>query len=327
MCHQSVGLVLFDHDVDEVIPFQTIENDQDLISVRREITNLTMGPDGGTNMYSALRRVLESVCNSTRGQNGDVWILCLTDGESADSHDIIREQLRHSPDNLHVILIGVGLDDRYHQAMRDLCNKYQTVNQPNNKGIFLPTALDINGIEATFNEVASRIPVSQTFQLDGAMSDEQCRDWLDHYRPHFISPANKLVYSFWVSFIFRRVSVFDASEDFNYNETCDSLGSSLMKVMLDESELMLMRDQTDQSWSSSKHTQLIYDFSQPQSPKFRLICTSPDDLDPVQRKKLEQLNLPGFAIPNTLVGKTSPNQTTSGRARLPQTGHSGGESG
>jgi len=131
-----------------------------------------MGPDGGTNMYSALRRVLESVCNSTRGQNGDVWILCLTDGVTADSHDIIREQLRHSPDNLHVILIGVGLEDRYHQAMRDLCNKYQTVNQPNNKGIFLPTALDINGIEATFNEVASRIPVSQTFQLDGAMSDE-----------------------------------------------------------------------------------------------------------------------------------------------------------
>ena len=298
--HQSVGLVLFDHCVEEVVPFRRIESDQDLINVRRVIANLTIGPDGGTAMYTALQRVLQSVNNNARGRDEDVWIVCLTDGQSADTPLLVSQQLRNTPDNLHVILIGVGLEDSYHQAMRDLCNKYHAVNQPNNKGIFLPTALDINDIEVAFNEVASRIPVSQTFELDGAMSDEQCRDWLDRYRPHFISPANKLVYSFWVSFIYRRIRVFDASEDFNYNETYDSLGSSLMKVMLDESEQMLMRDQTDTSWSVSNHTQLIYDFSQPESPKFRLICTSPDDLDPVQKEKFEQLDLPGFALPNMM---------------------------
>ena len=298
--HQSVGLVLFDQGLAEVVPLQRIENEQDLIRVQTELS-IHREPDGpSTYMYSALRRVLGSVCNSTREQNEDVWVVCLTDGEAHDGPDLIREQLHNSPDNLHMILIGVGLEDCHHQAMRDLCNKYHADNQPSNKGVFLPTALDISDIEASFNEVAARIPVSQTFELDGIMSDEQCRDWLDHYRPHFISLANKLVYSFWVSFIYRRVSVFDASEDFNYNETYDSLGSSLMKVMLDESEQMLMRDQTNKSWSQSKHTQLIYDFSQPESPKFRLICTSPDDLDPAQKEKFEQLNLPGFAIPNTM---------------------------
>lgn len=257
-------------------------------------------PCGGTNMYTSLRRGLDSVNNRTRGRDEDVWIVCLTDGDSHDGPNLIREQLRNSPDNLHMILIGANLDSSLHQDMRDLCNKYHAVQRPNNKGSFLPTALDINGIEGAFDEVASRIPVSQTFELDGAMSDDQCREWLDRYRPGFISPENKLVYSFWVSFIYRRVSVFDASEDFNYNETHESLGSSLMKVMLDESEQMLMRDQTGRSWSQSTHTQLIYDFSQPESPKFRLICTSPDDLDRTQREKFEQLDLPGFAIPNTI---------------------------
>ncbi|KAL7501510.1 hypothetical protein ACHAWT_010084, partial [Skeletonema menzelii] len=31
----SVGVVLFDHQVSEVVPFQRIENDQDLITIRR----------------------------------------------------------------------------------------------------------------------------------------------------------------------------------------------------------------------------------------------------------------------------------------------------
>ena len=283
-----------------MVPSQRIENDEDLNSVRRKIANLTIGPDGGSSMFTALRRVLDSVNNSNCEPDDDVWVVCLTDGEPADRPELIREQLRNSPDNLNMILIGVGLLESSHQAMRDLCNKYHAVDRPSNKGIFLPAADDIDDIKAAFDEVASRIPVSQTFELDGAMSDEQCRDWLDRYRPHFISSENKLVYSFWISFIYRRVSVFDASEDFNYNETYDSLGSSLMEVMLDESEKMLMRDQTDRSWSQSKHTQLIYDFSQPESPKFRLICTSPDDLDPTQREKFEQLDLPGFAIPNTM---------------------------
>jgi hypothetical protein len=299
--HQSVGLIMFDHEVEEAVPLQRIESEQDLARLGRNMTNLRIEKWGGTNMYSALHRVLDSLDNRTVGESEDVWIICLTDGASADKPTLIREQLRNTPDNLHMILIGVNLENQLHQAMFDLCNKYRAGNNPQNKGIFLPTALNIDAIEASFNQVASLIPVSQTFELDGVMSDEQCRAWLDQYRPRFISPENKLLYSFWISFIYRRVSVFDENDDFNYNETHESLGSSLMKVMLDESEQMLLRDQTDRSWSLSKHTQLIYDFSQPEEgPKFRLICTSPDDLDPLQKERFEQLDLPGFTIPNAM---------------------------
>ena len=61
---------------------------------------------------------------------------------------------------------------------------------------------------------------------------------------------------------------------------------------------MLRREQNC-NWNSSNHTQLIYDFSQQDNPQFRLICTSPDNLDRQQRKNLQQLKLPGFTVPTT----------------------------
>ena len=61
---------------------------------------------------------------------------------------------------------------------------------------------------------------------------------------------------------------------------------------------MLRREQ-NQSWNASNHTQLIYDFTEEGSPKFRLICTAPEKLDEDQRQSLTQLDLPGFKIPTT----------------------------
>lgn len=145
--------------------------------------------------------------------------------------------------------------------------------------------------------ILSGIPVSQTFELDGTMSEEECRAKLDEYRPDFIDPRNKLLYSFWVNFLYRRVSVFDQNDEFNYNEEYDSLGSSLMQVMLSESNQMLRREQN--CWASSNHTQLIYDFTQQDRPQFRLICTSPEELPAETRDRLSELNLPGFSIPTT----------------------------
>ena len=37
-----------------------------------------------------------------------------------------------------------------------------------------------------------------------------------------------------------------------------------------------------------EHSQLIYDFSTKGKPEFRLICTSPEDMNPEKRKKLER---------------------------------------
>ena len=96
-----------------MVPCQRIENDEDLNSVRRKIANLTIGPDGGSSMFTALRRVLDSVNNSNCEPDDDVWVVCLTDGEPADKPELIREQLLNSPDNLNMILIGVGLRESY----------------------------------------------------------------------------------------------------------------------------------------------------------------------------------------------------------------------
>ena len=67
-----------------------------------------------------------------------------------------------------------------------------------------------------------------------------------------------------------------------------------MTVMLNESAKMLRQEQT---WTSSNHTQLIYDYTIPTSPRFRLICTSPDDLSRAGREQFDQLRLPGFCVP------------------------------
>jgi hypothetical protein len=105
-----------------------------------------------------------------------------------------------------------------------------------------------------------------------------------------------ILQSFWIRFLYRRVKVFDQNESFNYNETHDALGSSLMEVMLSEVERLLGENQR-RDWLASNHPQLIYDFSNPNAPEFRLICTAPDELDPGLLRKLSSLDLPGFRIP------------------------------
>ena len=294
-----VGLIRFNHMFEELIPLHQVQDENQRHRLRNTMHAARNNPCGSTEMYKALSHTIDSLRRCS-GSGGDAYIVCLTDGQSFDNDNIkadLERQLRDSPNNLHVILIGVNLDPILNIEMENLCNKYQHRNH-RNKGFFLPTSMDMTAIEDAFREVAARIPVSETFELDGIMSDEECRAKLEEHRPEFIGPSNKLLYSFWVKFLYRRVSVFDANEDFNYNEEHDTLGSSLMRVMLSESMQMLRREQ-NQSWNASNHTQLIYDFTEEGSPKFRLICTAPEKLDEDQRQSLTQLYLPGFKIPTT----------------------------
>ena len=71
-----------------------------------------------------------------------------------------------------------------------------------------------------------------------------------------------------------------------------------MEVMLSEVE-RLLGENLRRDWLDSNHAQLIYDFTDPSAPEFRLVCTAPDKLDPALRTKLEHLDLPGFRIPTT----------------------------
>jgi hypothetical protein len=247
---------------------------------------------GGTNMFTALSVALASI--QSRDQSVETWIVCLTDGASADTDQLFRAQLTGTPANLHLIVVGVNLTHNLENHMRLICGKYEAAVQT--KGFFVRAEPNAPGIDRAFEVVKSRIPVSQTFERDGVLSDDECRRYMRDFLPDFVDHADMISQSFWVSFLYRRVKVLDDNQSFNYNETHDTLGSSLMKVMLAEAERLLSENQS-RDWTQQNHVQLIYDFTNKREPEFRLICTAPDDLDPDQRSELESLDLPGFFIP------------------------------
>ena len=80
-------------------------------------------------------------------------------------------------------------------------------------------------------------------------------------------PDDMLGRKFWIESLYRRVKVFDNNKHFNYNETHDALGSSLMEVMLSEAE-RLMSANHNKNWKDSNHEQPIYDFTKPDTPEF-----------------------------------------------------------
>ncbi len=59
----------------------------------------------------------------------------------------------------------------------------------------------------------------------------------------------------------------DGNECFNYNESHDSLGSSLMKTMLEEVERLLDTNH-DRDFVWDNHSQLIYELTVPDAPEF-----------------------------------------------------------
>ena len=72
------------------------------------------------------------------------------------------------------------------------------------------------------------------------------------YLPVFIAEDDMLLTKFWVEFLFRHVSVFDKNEDFNYNEKYETLGSSLMEIMLKEVD-HLFKNNHNNSWTQQNH--------------------------------------------------------------------------
>ena len=69
-----------------------------------------------------------------------------------------------------------------------------------------------------------------------------------------------------------------------------------MVAMLDEVKSLLGSDHC-RDLVGQNHSQLIYDFTNPSAPEFRLLCTSPDKLSAETVRKYEELNLPGFSVP------------------------------
>jgi hypothetical protein len=245
-------------------------------------------------MYQALSYVLQSL--SGRDQSFESWVVCLTDGQTGDQDNLFRPQLMATPMNLHIVVVGINLHRNYKQYLRVMCRKYAHTAVTETKGFFVRSDGTTAGIDGAFDVVKSKIPVSETFDRDGVLSDEECRNYITRYLPASVASEDMILQSFWIRFLYRRVKVFDQNESFNYNETHDALGSSLMEVMLSEVERLLGENQR-RDWLTTNHPQLIYDFSNPNAPEFRLICTAPDELDPGLLQKLSSLDLPGFRIP------------------------------
>jgi len=277
-----------------LIPIKELENESQRSEIIGVMNSARENSGGGTNMYTALYNVVDAVAKSSEGDL-DTYIVALTDGASADNPSCCLKILQESPKNLHMIVIGIGLNESLHSQMRELCRKYQSKDFPT-KGFFLPADSSVAAFQEAFQCVASRIPVSQTFELDGKVCDDDCRVLLRKFQPK-ISSSNILLCRFWILFLYRRIRIMDENHDFNYNEDYDELGSSLMKVMFEEAERLLVQTR-GKSWNDNNYMQLIYDFSEGH-PLFRLICTAPDLMEESTRSRLDLLKLPGFFIPTT----------------------------
>lgn len=247
-------------------------------------------------MYGALRDAFASI--AVADARLETWVVCLTDGASGDREDLLRPYLENSRENVHLTIVGVNLHPQIETHMQRLCNKYERRQQEPCKGFFVHSDANIRSMNSAFDTVSRSLPVSQTFELDGAVTDDQCRFFLDKYAPSFVNQDDMLLMTFWVQFIYRRVKVFDENESFNYNEKYESLGSTLMKMMLEEVERLLSENQS-RDWIGRDHTQLIYDFSCQDKPEFRLLCTAPELLDSNTRSSLEELDMPGFIVPTS----------------------------
>ena len=150
-----------------LISLQEIHNEGNKLNLR-QILRKSNQSSGGTQMYLGLNDALRAL-QSSKQTGIDSWIVCLTDGQSNNSGFVeFRTTLTRSSPNLHLAIIGVNLFPDYQQQLRDICSKFGTASTP---GIFVPSDANINSMNQALGEVAARIPVSQTFELDGELSD------------------------------------------------------------------------------------------------------------------------------------------------------------
>ena len=287
------GTIIFNTHARVHIPLEEVRDGASKQRLRDVLRNSPC-IGAGTEMYRGLNLALRELQRSNNQRES--WIVCLTDGESGRSEfEAFQRDLSYSSPELQLLVVGVNLHAQYEDHLRYVCSKFGTAPT---QGGFIPSQANVNAMDHAFGQVAARIPVSQTFELDGALTNNDCWDLIGNYLPDFVSDDDMLHRKFWIEFLYRRVKVFDDNEDFNYNETHDALGSSLMKIMLYEAE-QLLSTKHSKNWKDSNHEQLIYDFTEPNAPEFRLICTAPDLMNEESIDRYKSLDLPGFYIPTT----------------------------
>ena len=287
------GTIIFSSMYRVAVPIQMIQDDAHKHQMRDQLARSSF-IGGGTQMYLALNQALIELGRLGKSDNPS-WIVCLTDGESDHLQwECFRQALLKSPRHLHLMVVGVNLKPNYENHLRDLCSKFGN----DIHGAFIPSRANVDAMNQAFGQVGASLPVSETFTLDGLLSDKDCQNLMKKYLPDTINNDDMVSRKFWIEFLYRRVKVFDENENFNYNQSYENLGGSLMLIMLHEAEQLLSKKHNI-SWKETNHEQLIYDFTDQDKPQFRLICTAPElmSVDSIQR--YESLDLPGFFIPKT----------------------------
>jgi hypothetical protein len=107
---------MFNDYVDERILAQTVVDESLRLRMRATLDAVRHNIGGGTRMYSALQHALTSV--EYANENIETWVVCLTDGCSGDSHELVRPHLERSRENVHLIIVGVNLCFEYEALMQ-----------------------------------------------------------------------------------------------------------------------------------------------------------------------------------------------------------------
>ena len=71
----------FDHTIEELLPFSKVLDENHKIAMRRILRGAYVESDGGTKMYTAIRRALDYV-EADLSSNELAYLICLTDGDS-----------------------------------------------------------------------------------------------------------------------------------------------------------------------------------------------------------------------------------------------------
>ena len=230
---------MFDHQALVEITPQEVADESSKVRLRSLLDAVRQPTDmGGTNLYAGLSYAINAIKHN---QTMESWIICLTDGCSADSPDLIRGTWSRTSVNAHLVVVGVNLLPSYESTMRMVCNKFEREPSTDSKGFFVRAEADYMSISNAFTAVSRCLPVSKTFELDGALSDDQCRVLVSRFIPKYIRKGDMLLQDAWIKFLFRRVTVFDQNDSFNFNETHDHLGSTLMETMLSEVDRFFFR--------------------------------------------------------------------------------------
>ena len=93
------------------------------------------------------------------------------------------------------MIVGVNLKPRYQDYLENMCDKFGTTMT---QCAFISSEANVEAMNDAFRTVAARIPVSQTFEFDGTLSDQDCWELIDENLPDLVANHDMMRILFWI---------------------------------------------------------------------------------------------------------------------------------